>query len=69
MQILDLSADKLSLSAGDVGVVNPIFDYVPPDLIDLHLTNFGAHNPSYIYRLLSEYYHPDDYDLKPDTLA
>lgn len=61
MQIFDLCADQLS--GGDVSVSNPIFDYVPPELIDLHLTNFGAHNPSYIYRLLAEYYHPDDYEL------
>jgi translation initiation factor eIF-2B subunit beta len=66
MSILDVCGDQLSLAAGDVEVVNPIFDYVPPDLIDLHLTNFGAHNPSYIYRLLAEYYHPDDYVLRPE---
>lgn len=46
-----------------VHVVNPAFDYIPPDLISLYLTNMGGHNPSYIYRLLSEYYHPDDLDL------
>eukprot|EP01046_Picozoa_sp_COSAG06_P014661 COSAG06_NODE_915_length_11567_cov_9.166013_4_plen_387_part_00 len=68
MAILDVCGDQLSLSAGDVEVVNPLFDYVPPDLIDLHLTNFGAHNPSYIYRLLAEYYHPDDYDLRLEEL-
>ena len=43
-----------------VHVVNPALDYVPPELISLYLTNMGGHNPSYIYRLLSEYYHPDD---------
>ena len=36
---------------------------VPPELIDLSITNFGAHNPAYIYRMLAEYYHPDDHDL------
>mmetsp|Transcript_19720 Transcript_19720/g.49831 ORF Transcript_19720/g.49831 Transcript_19720/m.49831 type:complete len:392 (-) Transcript_19720:53-1228(-) len=39
-----------------VQVVSPSFDYVPPDLVSLFITNTGGHQPSYIYRLLSEYY-------------
>ncbi|EFN86328.1 translation initiation factor eIF-2B subunit beta [Harpegnathos saltator] len=42
---------------------NPMFDYVPPDLVTLFISNTGGNAPSYIYRLLSELYHPDDYDL------
>ncbi|CAG9325694.1 unnamed protein product [Blepharisma stoltei] len=41
----------------------PAFDYIPPDLISLYITDVGGHNPSYLYRLLSEYYSPEDYDL------
>jgi translation initiation factor eIF-2B subunit beta len=44
-------------------VINPAFDYVPPELITLFITNNQGHSPFYIYRLLSEYYHPDDYDI------
>ena len=46
----------------DVIVQNPGFDYIPPEYVNLFLTNSpsGGHNPSYIYRLLVEYYHPDD---------
>ncbi|CAM9351760.1 unnamed protein product, partial [Phaeothamnion confervicola] len=44
-------------------VVNPAYDYVPPDLVDLYITNGGRYQPSYIYRLLAEYYHRDDYLL------
>jgi translation initiation factor eIF-2B subunit beta len=29
---------------------------VPPDLVSLFVTNTGGHQPSYIYRLLSEMY-------------
>ncbi|XP_063231824.1 translation initiation factor eIF2B subunit beta isoform X2 [Bacillus rossius redtenbacheri] len=58
--VLDL-ADGGILSK--VHVYNPVFDYVPPELITLFLSNTGGHAPSYIYRLLSELYHPDDYDL------
>eukprot|EP00494_Astrolonche_serrata_P024732 UN24992 len=31
-----------------VDVLNPAYDYVPPNLIDLFLTNVGGHSPSYI---------------------
>lgn len=41
----------------------PAFDYIPPDLISLYITDVGGHNPSYLYRLLSEYYSQEDYDL------
>lgn len=39
----------------------PAFDSVGPDLVALFVTNNGSHQPSYIYRLLGELYHPDDY--------
>jgi len=43
-----------------VHVHNPTYDYIPPELVSLYITNLGGHNPSYIYRLLAEYYHPED---------
>lgn len=42
-------------------VNHPAFDYVPPDLISLYVTNDGNQLPSYVFRQLSEYYHPQDY--------
>ncbi|XP_058795426.1 translation initiation factor eIF-2B subunit beta [Phymastichus coffea] len=42
---------------------NPVFDYVPPELVTLFISNTGGNAPSYIYRLISEHYHPDDYEL------
>ena len=42
-------------------VVNPSFDYVSPDLIDIYVTNNGSHQPSYMYRLLAEYYNREDH--------
>ena len=45
-----------------VEFVNPVHDYIPPNLINLYVTNIGAFQPSYIYRLLAEYYHNDDWD-------
>eukprot|EP00455_Lapot_gusevi_P015977 TRINITY_DN18155_c0_g3_i1.p2 TRINITY_DN18155_c0_g3~~TRINITY_DN18155_c0_g3_i1.p2 ORF type:complete len:128 (-),score=38.87 TRINITY_DN18155_c0_g3_i1:129-512(-) len=46
-----------------VEVINPAFDYIPPEYVDLFISNFGGHNPSYVYRLLAELYSPEDYDL------
>jgi len=49
--------------AEKVNVQNPGHDYIPPGLVSLFVTNFGGNSPSYIYRLLAEYYDPEDYDL------
>lgn len=46
-----------------VNVVNTCFDYVPPQHVDLFVTNVGGHPPSYIYRLLGELYNQEDYKL------
>uniref|UniRef100_UPI00398E88F5 translation initiation factor eIF2B subunit beta n=1 Tax=Pristiophorus japonicus TaxID=55135 RepID=UPI00398E88F5 len=41
----------------------PVFDYVPPELITLFISNIGGNAPSYIYRLMSELYNPDDHNI------
>ncbi|KAL5345927.1 hypothetical protein V496_04742 [Pseudogymnoascus sp. VKM F-4515 (FW-2607)] len=41
-------------------VENPLFDYVPPELVDLYITNLGAHAPSYLYRIVADHYKPED---------
>ena len=41
----------------------PLFEYVPPDLVTLFISNMSGYAPSYVYRLLQELYHPDDYEL------
>lgn len=57
-----LRFEEESLS-DQVEVVNPGFDYVEPELVTLFVTNFGGHSPSYVYRLLAEYYNAEDYEL------
>ncbi|CAH0386647.1 unnamed protein product [Bemisia tabaci] len=57
-----LSYSEASIFKG-VHIYNPVFDYVPPELITLLISNIGGHAPSYFYRLLSELYHADDSDL------
>jgi len=61
-----VSADQMDVHDHNVRVINPEFDYVPPELVSLFITNLGGHNPSYIYRLLAELYCPDDYQLLGD---
>jgi translation initiation factor eIF-2B subunit beta len=41
-------------------ILVPRFDYVPPENVNLYVTNFGAHTPNYIYRLFSEHYSQED---------
>ena len=36
--------------------VQPKYDYIAPEWIRLYITNVGAYPPSFIYRLLAEYY-------------
>uniref|UniRef100_A0A7S0CFJ0 Translation initiation factor eIF2B subunit beta n=1 Tax=Proboscia inermis TaxID=420281 RepID=A0A7S0CFJ0_9STRA len=59
--------DYTSINSGgsaleNVEFINPVHDYIPPQLIDLYVTNIGAFQPSYIYRLLAEYYNSDDWE-------
>ena len=37
-------------------LVNPMWDYVQPELVDVFITNVGEHPPSYVYRLVKENY-------------
>lgn len=41
-------------------VLNPSFDYVPPELISLFIFNTTKNAPSYVYRLLREMYAIED---------
>lgn len=50
-----------------VHVPNPTFDYIPPELISLFVTDTGGYIPSYVYRLLAEYYTREDYSLQQEN--
>ncbi|KAF9817847.1 hypothetical protein IEO21_03189 [Rhodonia placenta] len=43
-----------------VDVVNPYYDYVGPEMVDVFITNDGDHPPSSVYRLVKESYDDDD---------
>jgi len=55
-----LPFEEVASSMADVSVINPAWDYIPPELVSLFITNTGGHNPTYVYRLLAEFYHPQD---------
>ncbi|KAH9523373.1 Translation initiation factor eIF-2B subunit beta [Bulinus truncatus] len=56
-EILDYEDAEL---LSKVEVIAPIFDYVPPHLVYMILSNNGAQPVSYVYRLVKDFYHPDD---------
>ncbi|KAI9883935.1 MAG: monothiol glutaredoxin grx5 [Watsoniomyces obsoletus] len=47
-----------------VEVENPLYDYVPAELVDLYITNLGGHAPSYLYRIVSDHYRVEDINLQ-----
>ncbi|KAL6770939.1 hypothetical protein ACKKBF_B33300 [Auxenochlorella protothecoides x Auxenochlorella symbiontica] len=54
--------DSVSTSHPYLQVHNPSFDYVPPALISLFITDQGhGFMPSYVYRQLYEWYHKSDW--------
>ncbi|KAL3829793.1 hypothetical protein ACJIZ3_018595 [Penstemon smallii] len=50
-------------------VINPAFDYVQPNLVSLFITDTGGHNPSYMYRLIADYYSADDIVVRPKSAS
>ena len=42
---------------------SPVYDYVPPELLMMYITNLGSQNPDYIYRFFKEFYSQEDYFL------
>ncbi|SCU87464.1 LAFA_0E06898g1_1 [Lachancea sp. 'fantastica'] len=47
--------------------VNPIADYVPPENIDIYITNIGGFAPSFIYRVVWDNYKQQDVNLGTTT--
>jgi translation initiation factor eIF-2B subunit beta len=41
----------------------PRVDYIPPERIALFVTDTGGYTPSYVYRLLQDYYYRQDFSL------
>uniref|UniRef100_A0A7E4VRN4 Translation initiation factor eIF2B subunit beta n=1 Tax=Panagrellus redivivus TaxID=6233 RepID=A0A7E4VRN4_PANRE len=50
-----------ALKFSNVSVANPLFDLIPAHLITLVLTQSSAKTPLHVYRLISDYYHLEDF--------
>lgn len=59
--VVDLEDMRDELLA-DVEFVAPVHDYIKPEHISVYVTNMGTFQPSFVYRLLAEYYHADDWE-------
>eukprot|EP00258_Populus_trichocarpa_P008663 XP_002314491.3 translation initiation factor eIF-2B subunit beta [Populus trichocarpa] len=60
-----------SIGSGNplLNVVNPAFDYVSPELVSLFITDIGGYNPSFMHRLIADYYSADDVNLPKKTTS
>ena len=63
-----LSPDKVCSGIVDgnlrnIGFNSPAYDYIPPELITIFITDSGSQNPTYMYRLFNECFSQDDYFL------
>ncbi|EGV65724.1 GCD complex subunit gcd7 [Yamadazyma tenuis] len=45
-------------------ITNPLNDYIPPENIDIYITNIGGFAPSFIYRIVLDNYKPEDNNLE-----
>jgi translation initiation factor eIF-2B subunit beta len=43
-------------------ISNPLFDYIPPEHINIYITNIGGFAPSFIYRIVLDNYKTEDVD-------
>ena len=62
----DLIFGKNVKYEGDISNIqfnNPAFDYIPPNLITMYVTNIGIINPKYLYRLFADMYDQEDYAI------
>jgi translation initiation factor eIF-2B subunit beta len=46
-----------------VDVVNPVYDFVEAESVDLYITNLGGCAPSFLYRIVADHYRAEDIDL------
>lgn len=58
-----LSYDDFKLLDNVEVVINPLDDYVPPEHIDIYITNVGGFAPSFIYRIVLDNYKTEDTSL------
>eukprot|EP00775_Hariotina_reticulata_P007211 gene7211-7425_t len=63
-----MKEDESNSDSLNIEVHNPTYDYIPPHLISLFVTDTGGYTPAYVYRLLAEYYSREDYSLDKELI-
>lgn len=59
-----LNYDDFELVQNVDVVTNPLEDYIPPQHIDIFMTNIGGFSPSFIYRIVLDNYKAEDNKLE-----
>lgn len=59
-----LNYDEFDLVDNVEVVTNPLEDYIPPEQIDIFITNVGGFAPSFIYRIVLDNYRVEDNKLE-----
>lgn len=59
-KVIDFRESNLMSS---VEVMNPTYDYVAPEHIDIYITNLGGFSPSFTYRIVLDHYSQEDVQL------
>lgn len=59
-----LNYDQYELVENVDVITNPLGDYIPPEHIDIYITNVGGYAPSFIYRIVLDNYKTEDTNLE-----
>ncbi|ODV79774.1 nagb/rpia/CoA transferase-like protein [Suhomyces tanzawaensis NRRL Y-17324] len=59
-----LNYDDFDLIENVDVITNPLDDYIPPEHIDIYITNIGGFSPSFIYRIVLDNYKTEDNKLE-----
>lgn len=49
-----------------VEIVVPLYDVVPSSMVQMIISEYGAHSPDYIFRVFAEHYRENDYGYEFD---
>lgn len=55
--------DRELVDSDQVEIENPLWDFVPPDCVDMYVTNLGGHAPRYLYRVMRDQYRDEDLEF------
>jgi len=59
----EVLGDLEGATKGKISSVNPVLEFVPPNLVTLFISNLSGYSPSYVYRQMDELYHAADKNI------